>query len=64
MRYHSFYGYPWPAAIAAELWWRLEHLPYRGGDGGLCGYITRYAYIRRKSIERRTSAMFMRARGA
>lgn len=53
LAYRSRYGYPLPDALAAELWWRLEHLPYRGGDGGLCGYVTRYAYGQRKAAERR-----------
>lgn len=51
--YRIRYGYPWRWALVAEVWWRLEHLPYRGGDGGLCGYITRYAYRHRKAVERR-----------
>jgi hypothetical protein len=53
--YHRRYGYSWPAAVVAEFWWRLEHLPYRGSDGGLCGFVTRYAYGKRKAAERRLS---------
>lgn len=55
--YHHRYGYPWPTAIAAELWWRVEHLPYRGGEGGLCGHVSRLAYGKRKAAERRGMSM-------
>jgi hypothetical protein len=48
--YHSRYGYPRWIAYTAEVWWRLEHLPYRGG---LCGPVARYAYRQRKTWERR-----------
>lgn len=51
--YHSRYGYPRWIAVIAECWWRLEHLPYRGGEGGLCGYVNRYAYGQRHAWERR-----------
>ena len=54
--YHSRYGYPRPIAYIAEVWWRLEHLPYRGGEGGLCGHVARYAYRQRKTWERRGAA--------
>lgn len=45
--YHRRYGYPWPTAILAEFWWRLEHLPL--------GALASYAYKRRKAAERRGS---------
>ncbi len=52
--YRSRYGYPWKEALIAEFWWRIEHLGYyRGGDGGLFGYVRRYGYFQRKTWERR-----------
>lgn len=54
--YRSRYGYPPRIALIAEFWWRLEHLPYRGGNGGLCGYVNRYAYVQRKQWERAGAA--------
>jgi hypothetical protein len=45
--YHCRYGYLWPTAIAAEFWWRLEHLPF--------GALSSYGYVRRKAAERRGS---------
>jgi hypothetical protein len=54
MTYHRRYGYPWRWAIAAEFWWRVEHLGYyRGGEGGLCAYVNRFGYVKRKAAERR-----------
>jgi hypothetical protein len=56
--YRVRYGYPWPTAVVAEFWWRLEHaFPYRGEDGGLCGYVARRAYRNRKAAERRGSPL-------
>jgi hypothetical protein len=43
--YHRRYGYPWPIAITAEFWWRVEHLPL--------GPVARLAYGKRKAAERR-----------
>lgn len=38
-----------------NFWWWLEHLGYyRGGNGGLFGYIRRLGYRNRKQVERRT----------
>lgn len=52
--YRYRYGYPATVALVAEFWWRVEHLGvYRGGDGGLFGYVRRLAYRRRKAWERR-----------
>jgi hypothetical protein len=59
MQYRTVYGYPWPRAIEAELWWRIENLfwrRYRGGDGGLFGYVNLFGYGRRKAAERRGAA--------
>lgn len=47
------YGWPFWPAVRVGFWWRLEHLPYRGGEGGLCGHVTRRAYGYRKAAERR-----------
>lgn len=46
------YGWPLWKSLTVNFWWRLEHLPYRGGEGGLAGHITRRAYGRRKAAER------------
>ena len=46
------YGWTRRQATVIGFWWRLEHLPYRGGNGGLCGHVTRRAYGRRKQAER------------
>lgn len=51
--YHYDYGYPWRWAIPAEVCWQLEHVGrYRGGEGGLFGYLHRWAYRWRKHYER------------
>lgn len=53
-KYQTRYGYPWWIAIVAEFWWRVEHLGYyRGGDGGLFGYVQRRGYTKRKAWEKR-----------
>lgn len=55
--YHYDYGYPWPVAIWAEVCWRIEQgIPYRGGDGGLMGYVSRWAYVQNKKAERKGAA--------
>lgn len=56
LAYRTRYGYPWRHALAAEFWWRVEHLGcYRGGDGGLCGVVRRFGYRQRKAAERRAT---------
>lgn len=47
--YHHRYGYPWPTAVVAEFWWRVEHMPL--------GPLARRAYGKRKAAERRGSPM-------
>jgi hypothetical protein len=56
LAYRTRYGYPWRWALAAEFWWRVEHLfyrRYRGSDGGMFGSVNRVAYRYRKAAERR-----------
>jgi hypothetical protein len=55
LRYHYHYKYPWFEAIAAEFWWRIEHLPF-GHDGQIFGPLTRLGYRQRKAWERRGCA--------
>jgi hypothetical protein len=47
------YGWGLKQSIMVNLWWKVEHLPYRGGEGGLCGPLARRGYVRRKAWERR-----------
>jgi hypothetical protein len=46
------YKWSFTQSVRVNFWWALEHLPYRGGEGGLCGPIARYAYMKRKAAER------------
>ncbi len=53
LAYEARYGYRFRDAARAEFWWRVEHVGYyRGGDGGLFGYVRRLGYRRRKRAER------------
>lgn len=56
MTYRS-YGYPWRWAILAELFWRIEHVPFRcarnGIDDGPLSRIGSWGYRLRKACERR-----------
>jgi len=47
--------YQWTfwGAVVIDFWWRLNHLPYRGGEGGLCGPLSRLGYARAKTAEGR-----------
>lgn len=52
--YRRRYGYPVGVALVAEFWWRVEHAgTYRGGNGGLFGYVQRVGYRQRKAWERK-----------
>lgn len=58
LSYRTRYGYSWADAIRAEFWWRIEHVGfYRGGEGGLFGYVRRFGYGKRKAAERKAGWM-------
>lgn len=52
--YRTRYGYPWKWALAAEVAWRIEHLPL-SDEGKVLAPIARWGYRMRKSFERRAS---------
>ena len=52
VRYRKVYSYPWRWAIAAEMFWRIEHLP-SSNDGQLLAPIARWGYRMRKTCEHR-----------
>lgn len=56
LNYRTDYGYPWRWAILAEVFWRIEHLPWNY-DGQVFAPLSRWGYRMRKTCEHRGSGV-------
>lgn len=47
------YDWSFSKSLRVNFWWRIEHVGYyRGGEGGLFGYVRRWGTVNRYKAQR------------